>query len=140
MPSVLVRTWQWLSPKWSHTQNAGNTMLRIALQICLFLILAIPGFAQDWVADRLRGDVEQMAGGQWVALARGAVVLDGQRVRTSPNGRVDLVRGAEVLELGPGTEIRLHEGAGKLTTIDLTSGTVTADVERRNVQHFEVDT
>lgn len=140
MRSVSVRTWQCRWPKWFHTQNAGNTMLRIALQIGIFLVLAIPGFAQDWVADRLRGDVEQMAGGQWVALVRGAVVLDGQMVRTGPNGRVDLVRGAEVLELGPATQIRVHESGGKLTTIDLTSGTVTADVERRNVQHFEVDT
>lgn len=52
-------------------------MLRIALQICLFLVLAGPGFAEDWVATRLRGTAEQLVRGQWVPLERGASVLDG---------------------------------------------------------------
>lgn len=115
-------------------------MLRIALQICLFLALAVPGFAEDWVATRLRGTAEQMVGGQWVPLERGATVLDGQSVRTGADGRVDLTRGAEVIQLSAGTQIEVHEGAGKITSIEMSSGMITAEVERRNVQHFSVQT
>jgi hypothetical protein len=115
-------------------------MLRIALQICLFLALAVPGFAEDWVATRLRGTAEQMVGGQWVPLERGATVFDGQSVRTGGDGRVDLTRGAEVIQLSAGTQIEVHEGAGKITSIEMSSGMITAEVERRNVQHFSVQT
>ena len=115
-------------------------MIRILLQLALFIGLALPGLADDWVVSRVRGTAEQMIGGRWVALVRGAVVLDEQSVRTGPDGRVGLARGAEMIELEPGTQIRLHEGAGKLTSLEQTSGVVTADVERRNVQHFSVQT
>ena len=115
-------------------------MLRIALQIILSLLLVLPAVAEDWVASRLRGTAEQMVRGQWVPLVRGATVLDGQLVRTGPDGRVELVRGAEVIELDPGTQIELHEGAGKLTSVEMTSGMIVANVERRNVQHFSVQT
>ncbi|MGB3338237.1 MAG: FecR family protein [Devosia sp.] len=115
-------------------------MLRIALRLALFLMLTLPGFAEDWVANRLRGTAEQMVHGQWVPLVRGATVLDGQKVRTGSDGRVELLRGAEVLELDPGTQIELHEGAGKLTSVEMSSGTIVANVERRNVQHFSVQT
>lgn len=115
-------------------------MLRIALQLSLSLLLTLPVMAEDWVANRLRGTAEQMVRGQWVPLVRGATVLDGERVRTGADGRVELVRGAEVIDLDPGTQIELHEGAGKLTSIELSSGVITANVERRNVQHFSVQT
>lgn len=115
-------------------------MLRIALQLGLFLMLTLPGFAEDWVANRLRGTAEQLVHGQWVPLVRGATVLDGQKVRTGSDGRVELVRGAEVLELDPGTLIELHEGAGRLTSVEMSSGSIVANVERRNVQHFSVQT
>lgn len=115
-------------------------MLRIALQLCLFLALAVPGVAEDWVAARLRGTAEQMVRGQWIPLQRGAAVLDGQSVRTGADGRIDLTRGAEVVQLSPSTQIVLNEGASKMTRIDMSSGMITADVERQNVQHFSVQT
>jgi hypothetical protein len=115
-------------------------MLRTALQICLFLALVGPGFAEDWVATQLRGTTEQLIRGQWVPLQRGDTVLDGQSVRTGSDGRVDLTRGAEVIQLDAGTQIELHEGAGKVTSVELSAGTITAEVERRNVQHFSIQT
>lgn len=115
-------------------------MLRIAHQVCLFLVLVGPGFAEDWVATRLRGTAEQMVRGQWIPLERGARVLDGQSVRTGADGRVDLTRGTEIIQLSAGTQIEVHEGAGKLTSIEMSSGMITAEVERRNVQHFSVQT
>ena len=115
-------------------------MLRIALQTALFLALALPAAAGDWVANRLRGTVEHFVHGHWIPLFRGELVLDGAQVRTGQDGRVDLVRGAEVIALEPGTRIELHEGQGNVTSVEMASGTLTADVERRNVQHFSVQT
>lgn len=115
-------------------------MPRILLQLVLFVLLALPAYAQDWVVSRVRGTAHQMVGGEWIPLVRGAVVLDGQSVRTGADGRLGLARGAEVIELDPGTEILLHEGQGKLTSLEQVSGVVTADVERRNVQHFSIQT
>ena len=89
---------------------------------------------------RLRGTAEQMVRGQWIPLQRGAAVLDGQSVRTGADGRIDLTRGAEVVQLSPSTQIVLNEGASKMTRIDMSSGMITADVERQNVQHFSVQT
>ena len=115
-------------------------MLRTAFQTSFFLALALPAAADDWVANRLRGTVEHLVHGQWVALSRGDAVLDGHQVRTGADGRVDLIRGAEVIALEPGTRIELHEGQGNVTSVEMESGTLTADVERRNVQHFSVQT
>jgi hypothetical protein len=67
-------------------------------------------------------------------------VLDGAAVRTGPDGRMALTRGAETIELDRSTEIVLREGSGRMTSIVQTSGVLTADVEKRNVQHFSVQT
>ena len=115
-------------------------MFKLVLQVLLLVLLASPALAQDWVVTKVRGTVELQAAGRWVALLRGASVEDRQSVRTGPDGRAELARGAETIGLDPGTEIRLQEGAGKLTSLIQSSGLVMVDVERRNVQHFSVQT
>jgi hypothetical protein len=47
--------------------------------------------AQDWTAERLRGQVFQFERGDWTALERGDVVPDGRKIRTGSTGRVELV-------------------------------------------------
>lgn len=82
-----------------------------------------------------------MQGGDWVTLTRGQVVPDGGRVRTESNGRVELVRGAERISLAANTEISIRDaGDQKMTSVIQSRGTVTVDAERRNVQHFSVQT
>jgi hypothetical protein len=115
-------------------------MFKVFAQLVLAVLLCSQSFAADWIADRLRGTVEQKRGGQWVELVRGTVVADGQSVRTGPDGRLDLVRGAEKVQLGSNTQILIHEGDGNVTSIVQASGQLTAEVERRNVQHFSVQT
>jgi hypothetical protein len=115
-------------------------MIRIVIQLAMMALLVVPSVAEDWVVSRVRGTAQQMVGGQWVDLVRGATVLDRQVVRTGPDGRVGLARGAEVIELAPDTSIELREGAGKLTSLIQSAGVITVDVERRNVQHFSVQT
>jgi hypothetical protein len=106
----------------------------------MFVLLAVPGLAEDWVVSRARGTIEQKSASKWVPLQRGMAVLDGAAVRTGPDGRMALTRGAETIELDRGTEIVLREGSGRMTSIVQTSGVLTADVEKRNVQHFSVQT
>ena len=115
-------------------------MLRIVLQLLLFVLMVAPTLAEGWVVSRLRGTVEHQSRGSWVALERGMAILDGAAVRTGADGRVGLARGAETIDLDPSTQIVLHEGAGRITSIVQTSGVLVADVEKRNVQHFSVQT
>jgi hypothetical protein len=115
-------------------------MQRILLQLVLAVLMTTSGFAADWVVDRVRGSAELKAGGAWVQLARGQVVADKQTVRTGVDGHLGLARGKETIELAPGTQVLLHEGEGKMTSLEQSSGVVTVDVERRNVQHFSVQT
>lgn len=97
--------------------------------------------AQDWVAERLRGGVMLFEQGTWVAVERGDVVLDGQKIRTSGDGRVELVRGQERIALAGNTEISIRDaGDQKMTSVMQTLGSVTIEAERRNVQHFSVQT
>ena len=110
------------------------------LSVIFLLLLAAPSWADEWIVNRLRGSAQFLSGGQWMDLSRGLAIGDGASVRTGGDGRVGLARGAETIELEPGTEIFLHEGEGKLTSVVQKSGVVAVDVERRNVQHFSVQT
>jgi hypothetical protein len=97
--------------------------------------------AQDWIAERLRGGVMQLEHGSWVALERGDVVPDGRKIRTAGDGRVELVRGQERIALAGNTEIAVRDAPGqKMTSVVQTLGSVTIEAERRNVQHFSVQT
>ena len=116
-------------------------MFKIIIQLALFALLVMPVHAEEsWMVSRVRGTAEQLAGGRWVPLVRGAEIADGQSIKTGADGRVGLARGAETVELEPGTQIELREGVGKLTSLIQKSGLLHVDVERRNVQHFSVQT
>ena len=118
--------------------------MKIAHAILLAVMWAFastPALAQDWIAERLRGQVEQFEHGNWTALSRGDAVPDGRKIRTGGNGRVDLVRGQESIALGPNTLIAVRDASGqKMTSVIQSSGVVTVTAERRNVQHFSVQT
>ena len=97
--------------------------------------------AQDWTAERLRGQVLQFEHGDWTALERGDVVPDGRKIRTGSTGRVELVRGQERIALAGNTEVEVRDAVGqKMTSVLQFHGSVTIEAERRNVQHFSVQT
>lgn len=97
--------------------------------------------AAEWTADRLRGSVSILEGGRWVPLSRGDIVADRGKVRTEADGRAELVRGKERVSLAANTLIELRDGGSQLmTSVIQSSGSVTVDAERRNVQHFSVQT
>ena len=50
-----------------------------------------------------------------------------------------LTRGAETIELAPGTQIRIYDRGGRkpFTTVAQQSGTVSIEAEVRQVQHLK---
>lgn len=119
-----------------------NRMLTLlGLVVAMSLALGSAGFADDWVAVKLRGQVLQLIGGDWAKLQRGDVVPDDRVIRTLGNGRVDLQRDAEVISLAGNTQIQIKDKTGqRFTTVEQHFGTVEIEAEVRNVQHFAVET
>ncbi|WP_193335850.1 FecR family protein [Devosia beringensis] len=107
----------------------------------LLLFIAVPSMAAEWQVDRLRGEVTQMLDGSWQPVRRGDMIDDDRLLRTASNGRAGLSRGAETIELEGDTQIRIVDaGPDMMTTVLQDFGTVSIEAERRNVQHFSVQT
>lgn len=114
---------------------------RLLAIAAMALMLITPALAADWVVLRLRGDVQVMVEGGWVALKRGDVVANEQMVRTLANGHAELQRDKELVTLGSNTEIRIQQDAESgYTTVLQDFGRVEVDAEAKRVKHFEVRT
>lgn len=106
-----------------------------------FALVAAPAFADDWVAAKLRGVVLHLVDGEWIRMARGDVVPDGDVIRTLTGARVDMQRGAEVVTLGSDTQVQIFDKDGQqFTTVKQYFGTVEIEAEVQNVEHFAVQT
>jgi hypothetical protein len=74
-------------------------MLRASMRYALgFLALSLmtsAAAADDWMAERLRGPVQQLVGANWMPIVRGDVVSDHRQIRTLATGHVTFTRGAE---------------------------------------------
>lgn len=109
----------------------------------LFAIFLPAGqaLADDWTAVKLRGGVFEFHDGGWHQLARGATVPDDRVVRTMPDGRVEFQRGVETIDMGPNTQIRIYDQNGrKFTVVQQHFGEVSIEAEKRQIQHFVVQT
>lgn len=105
----------------------------------LFLLGVAPVAAADWVASKLRGSAQVEVEAVWQPVGRGDVVADGQLVRTGPESRLELTRGAEIIALGPETQERIEtEIAKSFTIIHQDFGTVEVQAEVREIEHLEV--
>jgi hypothetical protein len=114
---------------------------RLFAILAMALILTGPAFAADWMVTRLRGAVEILVEGNWVALKRGDVVANEQMVRTLATGHVELQRNLEIVTLGANTEIRISTDAETgYTTVLQDFGRVEVDAEAKRIKHFEVKT
>jgi hypothetical protein len=114
-------------------------MPRFALALLLVLLGIVPAAAADWVASKLRGTAQVEVEAVWQPLGRGDVVADGQLVRTGPESRLELTRGAEIIALGPQTQARIEtEIAKSYTIIHQDFGTVEVEAEVREIEHLEV--
>ncbi|WP_315785411.1 MULTISPECIES: FecR family protein [unclassified Bradyrhizobium] len=96
-----------------------------------------------WLVNKSSGDVWVTSpGASQVSLGPDDALKPGDTIRTGPTGRVRLTRGAETMVIAPNSEVGLPTAArdGMATTILQRAGSILLDVEKRNVQHFEVET
>ena len=104
--------------------------------IIMFTTAAI---ADDWVVSKMRGGVFVFKAGEWVLLKRGDVISDDSAIQTAKKARITLKRGKESISVASDTRIRISDKNGKKrTVVSQDFGEITVDVEKRNVQHFEV--
>ncbi len=97
----------------------------------------------DWSVAQMSGRVTiAVAGAQAVALKRDTVLHSGGVLRTGAASRALLMRNTEAMSVGPNAAIAIP-GSGNnsgFTTILQNGGVVTFNVDKRNVQHFSVET
>ncbi len=120
--------------------------IAILLSALSFLCAPVGVRAADgqlWHVSRSSGDVWVMRGPtQLVAIEADTTLSPGDNIRTGRNGRVLLTRGEERIVISPNAEIGIPTESkdGYPTTIAQRAGSILLDVEKRNVQHFEVET
>jgi hypothetical protein len=101
--------------------------------------------AQDaWRISKSSGDVSIMTEGfQPVALTAGMSLQPGSSIRTGQNGRVLLMRGNETILISANSAISFPKSSkpnGLSTTILQQAGSILLEVEKRAINHFEVET
>jgi hypothetical protein len=101
--------------------------------------------AQDlWRISKSSGEVSIMAEGfQPVALTAGMNLQPGSSIRTGQNGRVLLMRGNETVLISANSAISFPKSSrpnGMSTTILQQAGSILLEVEKRAINHFEVET
>lgn len=97
----------------------------------------------SWTVEKVTGDVWTTTPGvQQVSLGKDNVLKPGDSIQTGSNGRVLLKRGKETILVAPNSSIGLpKENEGNLsTTILQQAGSILVDVEKRNENHFAVET
>jgi hypothetical protein len=111
----------------------------------LFVFAGVARAADEraWTVSKSSGEVWTVtAGAQPVSLSQQADLQPGDTIRTGRNGRVLLVRGEESILIAPNSAIGIPNKStnGMSTTIVQQAGSILLEVEKRNVQHFEVET
>jgi hypothetical protein len=113
-------------------------LMPLALGVCS---LATSAMADDWVAQKLRGEALVWGDNHWVKLKRGDVVNNSAKVRTMGDGQIELARDRETITLGPNTQIQIFDRVGqRYTTVKEAFGSVRIEANVENVQHFTVQT
>lgn len=119
--------------------------LSASILMVVFGVVSGPAaFAQDgWRVSKSTGEVWVTSTGvQPASLSDTATLNPGDTIRTGRTGRVLLVRGDEKIMISPNSVIGLPlaQNQGRTTTIVQQSGSILLEVEKRNYQHFEVET
>ena len=101
--------------------------------------------AQDlWRISKSSGEISIMTEGfQPVALTAGMSLQPGSSIRTGQNGRVLLMRGNETVLISANSAISFPKSSkpnGMSTTILQQAGSILLEVEKRAINHFEVET
>lgn len=121
----------------------GRFAFWLAAAAAWFCICCLPAAAQDniWTVAKSSGEAWVGSTNHSASLTQKTELRPGDSIRTGRNGRVLLVRGQETILVSPNSAISLPEaGRSGLSTVIQQAGTIMLDVEKRNVQHFEVET
>jgi hypothetical protein len=138
-----------LSGAITQIDNDEVAMSDAAKGFFLFAMFAIVCAGSEASAQSAAWRVSKSSGEVWVgtsgvqqaSLTDDAVLNPGDNIRTGRNGRVLLVRGQEQILISPNSVIGLPAPKTPgTTTVIQQSGTILLEVEKRNVQHFEVET
>jgi hypothetical protein len=124
--------------------NALRVFFAAALLTLAQAIVPTSAVSQDsaWRVSKVSGDVLiGSPGAQQVSVSSTTSLKPGDTIRTGRNGRVLLVRGAETILISANSQVvvPISNEVGR-TTILQQAGTILLDVEKRNVQHFDVET
>jgi hypothetical protein len=124
-----------------HTINIPSSHRICALPLFLFMT-TLPATAGDWMISKVSGEAWIVSpDASAIRAAKGMKVPDGSTFATSKNARARLERDAETIMVGPGSVISPREPSFSGTTTILQQiGQIELDVEKRNVQHFSVET
>jgi hypothetical protein len=99
---------------------------------------------EAWRISKSSGEVSIMTQGfQPVALTAGMTLQPGSSIRTGQNGRVLLMRGNETILVSANSAISFPKSSkpnGLSTTILQQAGSILLEVEKRAINHFEVET
>ncbi|MDR3465179.1 MAG: FecR family protein [Xanthobacteraceae bacterium] len=112
----------------------------------LFLAAAGGAAAADggsWSVSKATGSVWIVAdGAEPASLGPASELKPGDAIRTGANGRVLLTRGEESILIAPNSAVTIPSAPDKglQTTILQQAGSILLEVEKKNVQHFEVAT
>lgn len=124
--------------------RATRILFAAGLLALLHALGPIQAFAQDnvWQVSKVSGEAWIAGSGvQQVSLGQASTLKPGDMIRTGRNGRVLLVRGAESMLISANSQVAVPTttGSGRSTILQQ-AGSILLDVEKRNVQHFEVET
>lgn len=121
----------------------GRFAFWLAAAAAWFCICGLPAAAQDniWTVAKSSGEAWVGSASHPASLTQKTELRPGDSIQTGRNGRVLLVRGQETILVSPNSAISLPDaGRSGLSTVIQQAGTIMLDVEKRNVQHFEVET
>jgi hypothetical protein len=119
-------------------------MSRILARVAVAALMLVATASGSWAAEWM---VAQFSGTVWIvapdASAAAPVVGDevrsGWTVATGPNSRILLVNGDETMAVGPETTM-VFWSVGRSTLVREQEGTITFEVDQRNVRNFSVQT
>jgi len=99
--------------------------------------------AEEWQVAKATGEVwVTSTTAQLVSLTTASVLRPGEKIQTGKNGRALLTRGSETILIAPNSLIGLPapQTSERATTILHQAGSIVLEVEKRNAEHFEVET
>ena len=123
--------------------RSNATLVRTLLALVALAATGAFARADEWQVAKATGEVWiTSATAQSVSLTTSSVLRPGEKIQTGKNGRVLLTRGAETILIAPNSLIGLPapQTPDRTTTILQQAGSIVLEVEKRNVEHFEVET